>query len=150
MFSRINNARMKARVEATGRPILIRDYNGKAYKYGPEESEGTSYPLFQMDADGRNLGRDDQGRILMPIVDRLLDWVLDEENGDPKDAFWYGNLEIGATELNGKLKATKRAILHQSIVDLAVPVPKVKFKVSKPLETIEDEEPEDDEESNGQ
>jgi hypothetical protein len=79
--------------------------------------------------------------VIMPIVDRLLDWV-DETNGDPDEAFWYGALAISSTEMNSKLKANKRAVLHQAIVDQRIKISNVKFNVSKPLESLEEEEEE--------
>ncbi len=142
-FSKINTATMKEHVDATGRPIVLRDYNGKAYVYGPVSGERFILPLFLMNVDGKTLATDDQGIIKMPIADKLIDW----QSAYPDDVWWFGDLEIKGSALKTKLKTNKRAILDQAVKDAAIPETTVKIKVSKPLDVLEeDTEGEEEEE----
>jgi len=136
-FSKVNNAALKDYVDGTGKKVVLRDYNGKCYSYGPTETESDVYPLFQATADG--IATDREGNPSLPIVSLLMDYA----HSTPGDTGWFGKLSISGTELKSKLKAKSRAFLHQAITDTAEKVTKVKMKVSKPLDSI-DEEPEDD------
>lgn len=141
-FSRVNHARMKDRVQNTGKPIIIRDYNGKAYRYGAEDKESSVYPLFEATADGIVIDKD--GNPSMPVVSLIMDYADMEENAD--DLAWLGKLVISSTKLESYLKAKKRVHLHQAITDAAEKITKVKMKVSKPLdaEELDDEFDDDD------
>jgi hypothetical protein len=136
-FSKVNNAVLKDYVNGTGKNVILRDYNQKCYSYGPTETESDVYPLFQSTADG--IATDREGNPSLPIVSLLMDYA----HSTPEDTGWFGKLSISGTELKSKLKAKSRAFLHQAITDTAEKVTKVKMKVSKPLDSI-DEEPEDD------
>lgn len=159
-FSKVNKKRMKAWVDANKVNIVVRDYNGKAYSYGPVPSEAKIYPLFQATAESIACrciscgtvfdhipvdGRCTQCasgvvRPIMPIVDKLEEYA----EGNPGDTQWFGKLSISSSELNSKLGTNKRAFLDQSVQDSADHVTKVKMKMSKPLDTAEEEEPDDD------
>jgi hypothetical protein len=161
-FSKVNRARMKALIQGTGKPITLKDYNGKFYVYGPVESESSVYPLFQGTAKSiatrcecgavldyvpeEGLCPTCQERVvrpIMPIVDELESYA----HGNPKDTDWYGKLVISSTELNSKLGAKKRSFLDQSCNDKADKVTKVKMKVSKPLDALPEEFEEDSEDN---
>ena len=159
-YAKVNRARMKAWIQANGRPIILRDFNQKCYSYGPTPSEGSIYPLFQataesvatrcmkcfelfayIPADGQCPKCHGMVRPIMPIVDKLEEYA----HGNPDDTNWYSRLVISSTELNSKLSAKKRAFLDQSIQDAADKVTRVRVKVSKPQDSIV-EEPEENEE----
>jgi hypothetical protein len=137
-YARVNNARMKAWVQANGKNIILRDFNQKIYSYGPEESEADIFPLFQATANG--IATDREGNPVLPIVSLLMDY----HHSTPGDTAWFGKLSISSTELKSKLKAKSRAFLDQAIKDTAEHVTKVKLKVSKPLDAI-DEDGDDEE-----
>lgn len=136
-FNRVNNARMKDRVQSTGRPITLKDYNGKIYRYGPVEKESHIYPLFKASPAG-GLLRDHHGTPILPIIDLLLEHV----NQNPDDVEWLTKLSISATKLESALKTKKRVVTHQAVTDTADQITKVTLKVSKPLD-VEDLEPEE-------
>ena len=146
-FSRANNAAMKSYVDATGKPIIVKDNNNKIYRYGPEAKESEVYPVFDF-RDGALQQKVVNGVPLprLPIIDLLYDYVLD----NPFDVEWMRNLVISATSLKKYLKAAKRSFLDQAIEDSADKVTKVKMQVSKPLDAVvpelEDDETEDWEE----
>lgn len=140
-FSKVNNAALKDYVNGTGKNVILRDYNQKIYSYGPTESESDIFPLFEATATG--IATDKEGNPSMPIISLLMDYA----HSTPGDVSWYGKLSISSTELKSKLKAKSRVNLHQAITDTAEKVTKVKLKVSKPLDSIE-EEPDDDYEDN--
>jgi hypothetical protein len=135
-YAKVNNARMRAHVQGTGRPIVLRDYNQKAYSFGPVESESNIYPLFKKTADG--IALDVHGNPDMPIVSLLLDYA----HATPDDTKWMGNLLISSTKLNSYLGTKGRAMLDQAVSDTADKVTKATLKVSKPLDSI-DEEPDE-------
>jgi len=142
-FSKVNKAVMKDYVQATGKPIVIKDGNEKFYKYGHEEKESKVYPIFKKTVDG--LEKNNQGNYVMPIVELLLDHA----HASPDDLEWLGNLFISATKLEGYLKAKMRAFTHQAISDTADKVTKTPIRISKPLDaepTDDDAEVDDDEE----
>lgn len=142
-FSKVNNAAMKAHVDATGKPVVLRDYNGKAYTYGAVEIEAESYPLFKVEDDG--IARDTRGRLMMPIVELLEDYIY----STPEDTEWMGKIVLSSSSMKSYLKANKRAFLHQSIQDNSNKFSKVRFQVSKPLDAPpvdEDDEFEEEEE----
>ena len=141
IFSRANTKVLTAKVQATGKNIVVNDYNGKAYSYGPVESESKVYPLFQATAQG--IATDKHGNPVMPIVSLLMDY----HHSTPDDTGWYGQLYISSTALNSKLGAKKRAFLDQAVTDAADKVTKAKMKVSKPLDAVPDEEPEEEDDS---
>ena len=143
-FSRVNRARMKDHVQASGKPIVLKDYNLKHYVYGPVESESAVYPLFQSTATG--IATDKEGNPVMPIVSLLMDYAGVPENKG--DTAWMGKLVISSTKLNSYLGAKKRVDLDQACQDTAEKVTKVKMKVSKPLDELppDDDEEDDDRE----
>lgn len=141
-FSRVNNAALKDYVQATGKPVILRDYNKKSYVYGPQEKEANVYPLFQATADG--IATDGEGNPVMPIASLLMDYANMPENAD--DRAWLGKLTISSTKLEGYLKAKSRVHVHQAIQDTADKVTKVSLKVSKPLDSVP--EPAEDEDDN--
>ena len=146
IFNKANNAVMRARVQETGRPIVLKDFNGKIYQFGPVESDGFTFPLFQATANG--IVMDEEGNPSMPIVSLLMDHV----HAFPDDTKWLGELTISSTKLMGPLKSSKsvktrhRVITKQAIEDTAEKVVKVKFQ-AKPLEKMPDENEEPDEDS---
>jgi hypothetical protein len=136
-FSAVNNKALKDVVQGTGRNVILRDYNGKIYSYGPVEKESSVYPLFKKTEDG--IAMDAQGNPDMPIVSLLMDYA----HATPDDTKWMGNLVISSTKLNAALGTKKRAFLDQATQDAADKVTKATLKVSKPLDSIP-EEPEED------
>ena len=140
-YARANNARMKAWVQAHGKNIILRDFNQKAYSFGPVEKESNVYPLFKKTENG--IAMDAQGNPDMPIVSLLLDYA----HATPDDTKWMGNLLISSTKLNSYLGTKTRAFLDQAVTDSADKVTKATLKVSKPLDAVPDEEPEGDEPS---
>ena len=142
-YAKVNNARMKAWVNANGRPILLRDYNQKAFTYGAVESESNVYPLFK--PSGKGIEMDNQGRPVMPIVELLTDYAY----ATPDDTEWMGKLVISSTKLNSALGAKKRAMLDIAVGDTADKVTKAPMKISKPLDAIPEEVEEDYEDGDG-
>ncbi len=143
-FARINTKVLSDKVNATGRNIVIKDYNGKAYSFGPEESESEVMPLFRATAAG--IVMDAQGNPDMPIVSLLMDYA----HASPDDIAWMGKLTISSSTVKPYLKAKKRAFLDQAVKDTADKVTKVKLKVSKPLDTVPDEDPDESTEEWGE
>jgi hypothetical protein len=143
-FSRANNAAMKAYLQEKGKPIVLRDYNGKAYVYGPVEKEMEVYPVFKFSANGMELR--DRVNPVLPIIDLLIDYAAD----NPGDSVWMRNLTISSSSLRKYLKTNKRSFLDQAVEDTAEKVTKTPLRVSKPLdavpEELEDEEEWDEEE----
>ena len=137
-FSKANNKAMKKYVQETGRNIRLTDFNGKAYTYGPVESESEVYPLFKATADGVET---DGNRLVMPVVDSLVDYAY----AAPEDSAWLGKIQISSTSIKSYLKTKKRAVLDQAIDDVVEKVTKVKLAVSKPLEMLPDDEFDEDE-----
>ena len=129
---------MKAWVQANGKNIILRDFNQNAYKFGPVEKESSVYPLFRKTENG--IAMDAQGNPDLPIVSLLLDYA----HATPDDTKWMGNLLISSTKLNSYLGAKARAMLDQAVTDSADKITKATLKVSKPLDSIPDEEPEDE------
>jgi hypothetical protein len=142
-FSRINNAALKDVVQGSGKPVVLKDYNGKSYVYGATEKESNVYPLFQATDDGIAMDRD--GNPVMPIASLLMDYANMPDNEN--DRAWLGKLTISSTKLEGYLKTNKRVFLHQAVQDTAEKITKVTLKVSKPLDAVDvpEEENEDDE-----
>lgn len=138
VFGRINTKVLSAKVNATGRDVVVRDYNGKAYKFGPEPLESQVLPLFQATSDGIVI--DKEGNPSMPIVSLLMDYA----HATPDDTEWLAKATISSSSISSYLKAKSRAFVHQAISDTAEKVTKVKMKVSKPLDAVPDEEPEDE------
>lgn len=140
-FSRKNKARMKAYVQETGKPIMLKDFNTKSYVYGPVESQSSIYPLFKATAGGVEV--DAQNRLVMPVVDLLSDYAY----AAPEDSNWLGKVQLSSTSLTSYLKTKKRVLLDTAIDDVVEKVTKVKLAVSKPLESLPDSEfDEEDEE----
>ena len=137
-FSAVNNKSLKEFVQGTGRNVVLKDYNGKAYVYGPVEKESSTYPLFRKTENG--IATDPQGNPVMPIVGLLMDYA----HATPDDTSWMGNVVISSTSLNKYLGTKKRAFLDQAVTDTADKVTKAILKVSKPLDAVPDEEPEDE------
>lgn len=156
-FSKVNRKALRDRVEGTGRAVVVRDYNGKAYSFGPESKESRTLPLFKKTAEGiafrcTGCGAESprpvqDGRCpkcgagmtpVMPIVSLFEDYA----NGNPDDVKWLGKAMISSSSVAQPLSTKGRAFLDQSVQDTAVMVPKVTMKTSKPLDTLPDEEPE--------
>lgn len=131
-FSRKNKARMKAYVQETGKNITLKDFNQKAYIFGPQESESDVYPLFKATVDGVET---DGNRLVMPVVDLLTDYAY----AAPEDTAFLGKVQISSTSLKSYLKAKKRSVLDLAVDDVVEKVTKVKLAVSRPLETLPDE-----------
>ena len=140
-FSRANNAAMKAYVDEKGKPIVLRDYNGKSYSYGPVEKEAELYPVFQFGADGRMELRDEANPVL-PIIDLLTMYAEDPENQG--DIGWMRNVTISSSSLRKYLKTKRRVMLDQAIEDTAEKVTRVRLQVSKPLDAVDIPDEEDD------
>lgn len=139
VFSASNTKVLRERVDATGRSVFLKDYNGKIYKFGPEEKNSKVYPLFK--GDGKTLEVDHRGKPLMPIIDLLMDHF----DTFPDDVGWMSKLEISGTKLKSYLGTKKRVLLDQAVSDSADDVTKVKMTVSKPLDAMPDEDEEFDE-----
>jgi hypothetical protein len=139
-FSKVNNKTLREYVNETGKNVVLRDYNGKAYIFGPVESESNVYPLFQ--ATEKGIAVDPQGNPSMPIVSLLMDYA----HSTPDDTAWMGKLVISSTKLNSYLGTKKRAFLDQACQDTADKVTKATLKVSKPLDSVPDEEPDEESE----
>ena len=138
-YAKVNTGRMRAYVQGTGKPIVLRDYNQKAYTYGPVEKESNAYPLFRKTADG--IATDAEGNPVMPIVSLLMDYL----HATPDDTAWMANVLISSTSLDKYLRTKKRAFLDQACQDSADKITKASLKVSKPLDAVPDEEPDEDE-----
>lgn len=139
-FSFANNKVLKERVDATGRSVFLKDYNGKIYKFGPEEKKSKVYPLFR--SDGNNgLQLDHRKKPVMPIMDLLFDQI----HAAPEDIAWMANLSISGTKLKQYLGTKKRVLLDQAVADAADEVTKIKMVVSKPLDAMPDEDDDEDE-----
>jgi hypothetical protein len=139
-FSRANNAVMRAHTQETGRNIVLRDYNGKAYVYGPVEKEVEVYPVFKFTTDDmERIEAIDQP--VLPIIDLLYHYAAD----NPDDSSWMRNVVISSTSLKRYLKTNKRAFLDQAIEDTVEKVTKTPLRVSKPLDAIPEEEEFDEE-----
>lgn len=139
-FAASNTKVLRERVEATGRSVTLKDYNGKVYQFGPVPKNSKIYPLFS--AKGKGLQVDHRGKPVMPIIDLLMDHV----HSFPDDTAWMANLAISGTKLKSYLNTKKRVLLDQAVSDSAIEVPKIKMEVSKPLDAVPDEEYGDDEE----
>lgn len=138
-FSRKNKARMKAYVQETGKNIGLKDFNGKAYSYGPVATESEVYPLFKATIDGVEM---DGNRFVMPVVDLLNDYA----HAAPEDTSWFRKIQISSTSLKSYLKTKKRTVIDQAIDDVVDKVTKVKLAVSRPLDSLPDEITDEDEE----
>lgn len=143
-FATVNKARMKAYVQACGKPIILRDYVGKSYTYGPVEKESNSYPLFAR--NGKDIMTDPSGAPIMPIVGLLLT----HREIAPEDCDWLPNIVISSSKLESYLKAKSRVITHQAIQDTAEKVTKVTMKVSKPLDVLPPDDFEDEDGDDGE
>jgi hypothetical protein len=139
VFGRVNTKVLSAKVNATGRNIVVKDYNGKAYSYGPVPSVSRVLPLFEAKANG--IVMDENGNPSMPIVSLLMDYA----HSTPDDTAWMAKLTISSSSAGSALKAKSRVNIDQAIEDTAQKVPKSKLKVSKPLDMVPDEEPEEEE-----
>lgn len=138
-YARVNKARMKAYVQTSGKPIVLRDYNEKQFTYSPQEFESDVYPLFKATATGVEI---DGNRLVMPVVDLLTDYAY----AAPEDSSWLGKIQISSTSIKSYLKTKKRAVLDLACDDVVEKQTKVKLVVSRPLETLPDEITDDDEE----
>lgn len=138
-FSKANNKAMKEYVQETGKSITLKDFNGKIYQFGPQESESDIYPLFKATATGVE---QDGNRLVMPVVDLLADYAY----AAPEDTSFLGKVQISSTSLKSYLKAKKRSVLDLAIDDVVEKVTKVKLAVSRPLESLPEEVTDEDEE----
>ena len=110
-----------------------------AYRMAMEKKfRSKVYPLFKATPNGIEM--DNQGRPVMPIVELLTDYAY----ATPDDTEWMGKLVISATKLNSALGAKKRAVIDQAVSDTADKVTKAPLKVSKPLDVLEDEDEDQD------
>ena len=144
-FSKVNMRVLSDHVQATGRAVVIRDYNGLAYKYGPVSKPATALPLFVRDSTGKGIIWEPGGaRPYMPIVNILENHA----ETDPDDIGWFPKITISSKEIGSKRGASKRAILDQALAAAEDHFEKQKMEISKPLETVveEEEEVEDEEE----
>jgi hypothetical protein len=139
-FSRANNRAMRDHVNETGRTIILKDYNGKAYAYGPVETETEVYPVFHFIDDRMALR--DPANPMLPIIDLLVMYAEDPDNAG--DIQWMQNIHISSTSLKKYLKTKKRVMLDQAIEDTCDKVTKVRLQVSKPLDAVPDEVDDDD------
>lgn len=141
-FSRANNAALKAYIQETGKTVVLKDYNGKAYTYGHVERETETYPVFSFGANGMEYIS--PAKPVLPIIDMLIDYAYD----NPSDSEWMKNIVVSSTSLRKYLKTNKRAFLDQAIEDTAVKVTKTPLRVSKPLDAVDlpDEDDYDEEE----
>lgn len=161
-FSRANNKAMKEYVQETGKNITLKDFNGKAYVYGPVPSESSVYPLFKKTADGiaarclqcgctlENIPHEGKcpncgGGFVQPIMP-IADLIEEYAKLSPGDTAWMGKLAISSTTFGTYLDKKDRVLLDQGIKDTVEKIPKVKLAVSRPLETLPDEIVDDDEE----
>ena len=160
-FSKVNRARMKARVQATGRPVVLKDYNGKAYTYGPVESKSFVFPLFYKTEKSvatkcQSCGAKfeyvpEEGlcpqckkgivRLLMPIVDHIESYLF----ATPGDTEFAGKLTLSSTTINKYLSTKGRAMLDQAVSDAADETTNAPYKQSKPLDSVPDDFGDDDE-----
>ncbi len=143
-FSKVNNKALRDYVNGTGKKVVLKDYNGKAYVFGPVESETNVYPLFKGTKGG--IETDREGNPVMPIVSLIMDYA----HATPDDTEWMGKLVISSTKLNSALGTKKRAMLDQACQDQADKVTKAPMKVSKPLEVDDAEEVEEENEEWGE
>ena len=159
-FSSMNRKRMKARVQATGRPVTIKDYNGKAYTYGPVETKSFVFPLFYKTEKSvatkcQTCGAKfefvpEEGlcpkckkgivRLLMPIVDHIESYLF----ATPGDTEFAGKLTLSSTTINKYLSTKGRAVLDQAVSDSADEITNAPYKQSKPLESLPDDFDEDE------
>jgi hypothetical protein len=164
-FSKVNSKTLRDYVNGTGKRVVLKDYNGKAYVFGPVESESSVYPLFRTTGESIATRCDcgkqfdyvpenglcpkcKEGRVrpIMPIADLIVE---DYAFGNTGDTAWMGKLVISSTKLNSYLGTKKRAFLDQACQDTADKVTKATLKVSKPLDAVPDEEQEEDSEGEG-
>ena len=139
-FSRANNKALKDYLDGSEKKsIVLRDYNGKVYTYGPVETEIDIYSVFKFDDGGMVLR--DQVNPVLPIIDLLIDYAAD----NPGDSVWMRNVAISSTSLKRYLKTNKRAFLDQAVEDTVVKITKTPLRVSKPLDAVPEEEDEDEE-----
>jgi len=129
---------LKEALEATGDPIEYVDGTGERYFFGKKATESEIFPLFDMDATRKFVFQDDQGQPRMPIVEALRDWY----GVAPDDAPLFKGINISSTGLKAPLKAGKRAIIHQAVMDHTRKVTKVKLGLHQPDDDPEDEEKE--------
>ncbi len=139
-FNRVNNTVLRDHVNGTGKNVILKDYNGKVYVFGPSESESEVLPLFQATADG--IAMDKERNPVLPIVSLLLDHAY----ANPDDTGWMAKITLSSSSMSTPLKAKKRVHLHQAVQDTAEKITKVRVKVSKPLDAIPESEEEDSEE----
>jgi hypothetical protein len=130
---------MKGFVQERGKSIVLKDYNGKSYVYGPVEQEFDVYPVFKFTSSGMELR--DRFNPVLPIIDLLIDYYAD----NPADSSWMRNVVISSTSLKKYLKASKRSFLDQAIEDSASKITKTPLRISKPLDAVPEEEGDDDE-----
>jgi hypothetical protein len=140
-FSRANSAALRTYVQETGRPVMLKDYNGKAYVYGPVDKESEVYPIFRFTNAGMEV-IEATGQPVLPIIGMLADYAHD----NPGDSGWMKNVVIASTSLRKYLKTNKRSFLDQAIEDTCDKVTKVALRVSKPLENLPDDGYEDEDE----
>jgi hypothetical protein len=129
---------MKEYVQESGKSITLKDFNGKAYLYGPQESVSEIYPLFKATATGVEI--DQQGRLVMPVVDLLEDYA----HATPDDTAWLGKIQLSSTSIKSYLKTKRRTLIDQAVDDVVEKVTKVKLAVSRPLDTLPDEVTDED------
>jgi hypothetical protein len=129
---------MKAYVQEKGRPVVLKDFNGRAYTYGPVETESEVYPVFKFNSNGMEFR--DPANPVLPIIDLLIDYAVDNQ----ADIGWMRNIVISSTSMRKYLKTAKRAFLDQAIEDTVEKVTKTPLRVSRPLDAVPEEEFDDE------
>jgi hypothetical protein len=138
-FNRANNKVLRDYVQETGKPVVLKDYNGRAYVFGPTSKESEQYPVFKFSTLGMEVI--EGHRPVLPIIDLLYDYAHD----NPEDSQWMSKLTLSGSGLKKYLKTNKRAFLDQAVEDTADKVTKVSLRVSKPLDSPPEEEDWDEE-----
>lgn len=160
-FSQVNNKALRDYVQESGKDVVLRDFNGKHYVFGPKEKESLAYPVFKKTANGiafrcQNCGLEIDravehgacphcGKMMIPVMP-IIELINDYAYATPEDVKWMGNLLLSSTKLSGPLATKKRAMLDQAVTDSADHITKAEVRASKPLDTLQEEEPEDREE----
>jgi hypothetical protein len=141
-FAAANSKVLNAYVQASGRSVWIKDGNGRPVKYGPVDAIGTVYPVFLRDLDTGGLAYDEQGRPVLPIIDKLMDHA----HANPDDTQFMLQLVISSSKLKSALNAQFRVHLDQAMKDDVFVISKPKMKVTNPKDVEEEEQDFDDEE----
>jgi hypothetical protein len=111
----VNKQVLKDAVDASGQPVTYRDGNNRLVQIGFNEREAVEFPLVTV----------------YPFLKMHAETY-------PADTEWIKKLNISSTKLKSALKAKKRAITHQAIMDTAaVRLSKTTFAITTPAESDE-------------